>query len=107
MTLMAGMELPVLAIREQIAVAIDVIVHQTRFADGSRRITSIMEVTGIEAGRVQMQTLFEFRARLGRRGSPIEGEFVACDAIPVFYESLREAGVLLDLSPFAGGDHGR
>jgi len=107
MTLMAGMDLPVAAIREQIAAAVDVIIHQTRFADGSRRITSIMEVTGIEAGRIQMQPLFEFRARLGRRGGPVEGEFVACDAIPVFYESLREAGVTLDLSPFTGADHAR
>jgi pilus assembly protein CpaF len=107
MTLMAGMDLPVQAIREQIAAAIDVVVHQARFADGSRRITSVMEVTGIESGRVQMQPLFEFRARLGRRGQAIDGEFRGCDAIPTFYEALREAGVALDLSPFAGDGHAR
>lgn len=100
MTLMAGMELPVSAIREQIAAAIDLVVHQARFADGSRRITSIMEVTGLESGRVQMQPLFEFRARVGRRGQQVDGAFSGCDVVPVFYESLRESGVELDLAPF-------
>lgn len=106
MTLMAGMELPVQAIREQIAAAVDVIVHQTRFADGSRRIVSITEVTGIEAGRVQMQPLFEFRPRLGRRDGRVDGRFGGCDAVPTFYDALREAGVDLDLSPFSRGRDG-
>jgi pilus assembly protein CpaF len=101
MTLMAGMDLPVQAIREQIASAIDVVVHQARFADGSRRIVSVMEVTGIESGRVQMQPLFEFRARLGQRGARVQGEFTGCDIVPTFYETLRTSGVALDLSPFA------
>jgi pilus assembly protein CpaF len=100
MTLMAGMDLPVQAIREQIAAAVDVVVHQSRFADGARRIVSIMEVTGIEAGRVQMQPIFEFRARHGRHDARIDGVFSGCDAIPSFYESLRESGMSLDLSPF-------
>ena len=102
MTLMAGMDLPVQAIREQIASAVDVIVHQARFADGSRRIVSIMEVTGIESGRVQMQALFEFRAHLGRRDTRVDGIFVGCEAVPTFYESLRASGVELDLAPFQG-----
>jgi len=101
MTLMAGMDLPVQAIREQIAAAVDVVVHQSRFADGTRRIVSIMEVTGIEAGRVQMQPIFEFRARHGRHDARIDGVFSGCDAIPSFYDSLRESGMSLDLSPFA------
>jgi pilus assembly protein CpaF len=101
MTLMAGMELPVQAIREQIASAVDVVVHQARFADGSRRIVSIMEVTGIEAGRVQMQPLFEFRAHGSRRDGRVDGVFRACGAAPTFYEALRAAGVALDLRPFA------
>jgi pilus assembly protein CpaF len=107
MTLMAGMDLPVHAIREQIAAAIDVVVHQTRFADGSRRVTSIMEVTGIEAGRIQMQPLFEFRLRLSRRGEPVDGRFRGCDTVPTFYEALRAAGAELDLDLFAGGDDDR
>jgi len=101
MTLMAGMDLPVQAIREQIAAAVDVVVHQSRFADGTRRIVSIMEVTGIESGRIQMQPIFEFRARLGRRDARIDGVFTGCDAIPSFYEALRTSGMALDLTPFA------
>ena len=101
MTLMAGMDLPVAAIREQIAAAVDVVVHQARFADGSRRITSIMEITGIESGRVQMQPLFEFRALFGQRGAMVNGYFTGLDAIPTFYEGLRQAGVELDLDLFA------
>jgi pilus assembly protein CpaF len=107
MTLMAGMDLPVSAIREQVAAAIDVVVHQARFADGSRRITSIMEVTGIESGRVQMQPLFEFRARVGARGVAATGEFIGCGNVPTFYEVLRASGLVLDLRPFQEVTHGR
>jgi pilus assembly protein CpaF len=105
MTLMAGMELPVLAIREQIASAVDVVVHQARFADGSRRITSIMEITGMESGRVQMQPLFEFRAALGQRGTAVLGSFEPCNTVPAFYEGLRASGVTLDLSLFMQDTH--
>ncbi|HMS79574.1 MAG TPA: ATPase, T2SS/T4P/T4SS family [Burkholderiaceae bacterium] len=101
MTLMAGMDLPGQAIREQIASAVDAGVPQARFADGSRRIVSIMEVTGIEAGRVQMQPLFEFRARGTRRDGRVEGAFSGCGTVPTFYEALRESGVEVDLRPFA------
>ena len=107
MTLMAGMDLPISAIREQVAAAIDVVVHQARFADGSRRITSIMEVTGIESGRVQMQPLFEFRARVGTRGVAAAGEFIGCGNVPTFYEGLRASGLVLDLRPFQEVTHGR
>jgi pilus assembly protein CpaF len=107
MTLMAGMDLPVSAIREQVAAAIDVVVHQARFADGTRRITSIMEVTGIESGRVQMQPLFEYRSRVGARGMAATGEFVGCGNVPTFYEALRASGLLLDLRPFQEMAHGR
>jgi pilus assembly protein CpaF len=103
MTLMAGMDLPVQAIREQIASAVDIVVHQARFADGTRRIVSVMEVTGIEAGRVQMQPLFEFRAQRTRRDGRVDGAFRACGAVPTFYEALREAGVPVDLAPFDEG----
>ncbi|MFO0235326.1 MAG: CpaF family protein, partial [Burkholderiales bacterium] len=103
MTLMAGMDLPVQAIREQIASAVDIVVHQARFADGTRRIVSVMEVTGIEAGRVQMQPLFEFRAQRTRRDGRVDGVFRACGTVPTFYEALREAGVPVDLAPFGEG----
>ncbi len=97
--LMAGMDLPLAAAREQIASAIDIVVQQSRFACGARKITSIAEVTGIEAGRVQMQELFRFQ-RIGLEAGRTVGRFTGCDTIPAFYDELRAVGVTLDLSIF-------
>jgi pilus assembly protein CpaF len=100
MTLLAGLEIPVLAIREQVASAVDVIVQQTRLADGSRRITHIVEVTGVENGTVQLQELFRFeRVGFDAQGR-IAGYFTGCDAVPTFYEDLRATGVVVDLAIF-------
>src|SRR5690606_1044230 len=60
MVLMAGMDLPLAAIREQLASAVDIIVQQTRYSCGRRLVTHIVEVTGMESGRVQLQELFRF-----------------------------------------------
>ena len=60
MTLMAGMELPLRAIREQIASAIDLIVHQARLRDGSRKITHLTEVLGMEGDVITMQDIYAF-----------------------------------------------
>lgn len=109
LVLMAGVDLPLTAIREQIASAIDIIVHQTRFVCGARRITSIAEVTGIEAGRIQLQELFRFERRGGQvglinghtaTGYRTAGYFTACDTVPGFYDELRAFGVPLDLAIF-------
>ena len=102
MVLMSGVEIPVGAIREQVASAIDVVVQQARLADGSRRIVEIAEVTGIEAGRVQLLPLFRFEPGIerGARG----GRFTACGQVPAFYESLARSGRVLDLEIFAD-DH--
>jgi pilus assembly protein CpaF len=99
LTLMGGVELPVTAIREQIASAVDLIVHQSRLRDGTRRITSVTEVTGIESGRVQTQELFRF-AQHSSAAAGIRGEHVACGAIPSFHEALAARGVLMDLAMF-------
>jgi pilus assembly protein CpaF len=104
MILMAGMELPLAAIREQIASAVQVIVQQTRFACGSRKVTSITEVTGIESGKVQIQELFKFvnqgySQSQGGSGR-VQGVFTACDLIPSFYDELRSMGSPLDLGIF-------
>ncbi len=106
MVLMAGVEMPVQVIREQIAAAIDIIVHQARMPDGRRRIVEISEVTGIEGARVLMQPLFRFeRGHLGQ-GDPESGggsgRFVACDNIPEFFEALRTRGGVPDLGAFCG-----
>ena len=97
--LMAGMDLPLSAAREQISSAIDIVVQQSRFACGARKITSIAEVTGMEGGRVQMQELFRFE-RIGLENGRTLGRFRGCDTVPGFYEELRAMGVAVDLSIF-------
>jgi pilus assembly protein CpaF len=100
MVLMAGMDLPLSAIREQVASAIHLIVQQTRFACGTRMVTSITEVTGIESGKLQLQELFRF-VNLGYGDSSrIRGYFTGCDMAPTFYESLRFSGRTLDMNIF-------
>ncbi len=100
MVLMAGMDLPIAAIREQIASAIDIIVQQSRFPDGSRKITYITEVTGMESGVIQMQDIFRFEQKGYDDEGKIVGEFRATGQVPEFYEQLRRRGLDVDMSIF-------
>ncbi|MDR1349602.1 MAG: Flp pilus assembly complex ATPase component TadA [Zoogloeaceae bacterium] len=93
MVLMAGMDLPVTAIREQIASAVNLIVQQTRFKCGSRKITSITEVTGVEGGRIQLQDIFVYVRDGYEPNGRIKGHFAATGAVPEFLEDLLKAGV--------------
>ena len=92
MTLMSGVDIPLQAIREQIASAIHIVVQQVRCPDGSRRVTDISEVTGIESGRILMQSLFRLQS--------IEGQapqHLASGHIPQFLDgtpTARSASVL-------------
>jgi pilus assembly protein CpaF len=97
MVLMAGMDLPLAAVREQIASAVDLIVQVARFPCGTRRVTTIAEVTGLESGTVQMQELFRFEPA---DADGRHGRFTGCDAVPEFYEALRRAGRVPDLDLF-------
>ena len=101
MVLMAGMELPSSAIREQIASAIDLIVQQSRLLDGSRKIVKISEVTGREGNQVLMQDIFEFvQTGISPQGE-VEGYHTATGNIPSFVDDLRKSGRLsLDMSVF-------
>ena len=101
MVLMAGMDLPLTAIREQIASAVHIVVQQTRFACGSRKVTSITEISGMESGKIQMQELFRF-VNLGYRGpgNRVSGYFTGCDMVPSFYEELQASGTQLDMTIF-------
>src|SRR6187549_1456019 len=101
MCLMAGMDIPMSAVREQIASAVDVIVQQTRLSDGSRRITSITEVTGVENGTVQLMEIFRYERRGFGANNEVIGHFTGCDSVPTFYEDLRRIGVKLDLDVFS------
>ena len=100
MVLMSGMDLPITAIREQVASAVDIIVQQTRFACGSRKITKITELTGVESGKIQLQDIFEYIEIGLTENNKTDGYYTACDAIPEFYEKLRSIGLEVDMSIF-------
>ncbi len=100
LVLMAGVDLPLAAVREQIASAVDIIVQQSRFACGSRKITSITEVCGMENGRIQLLELFKFDRKGRDEEGRVAGEFVACGVLPTFYDELREQGAVTDISIF-------
>jgi pilus assembly protein CpaF len=97
MVLMAGLALPLQAIREQIASAIDIVVQQVRLPNGRRIVSQIAEITGIESGTIQLQDLFRYQPTQRQRD---EGSFIACGLVPVFYEELQQQGVMLDTSAF-------
>ncbi|MGB9600869.1 MAG: CpaF family protein, partial [Myxococcota bacterium] len=100
MVLMAGIDLPVKAIREQVSSAINIILHQSRFSDGSRKVTHISEITGMEGDIITMQDIFLFKQQGYDENGRVLGEFVATGFIPRFYDELRQRGIELDLSIF-------
>ena len=105
MVLMAGLDLPSRAVREQIASAIELIVSVRRFDDGVRRIERISELTGLEDGTPQLQDIYAYR-QTGRRSGRIEGRFEATGIVPRFVYTLREQGEDVPQSLFqtpAGG----
>ena len=100
MVLMSGLELPSRAIREQIASAVDLIVHESRLSDGSRKVTCISEVMGMEGQQITLQDLFVFRQTgLDAKGRVL-GRFEATGAIPSFYGELASRGLSLDIATF-------
>ena len=107
MVMMAGMELPMAVVREQISSAVDLIVHQKRFPCGSRKVAHISEITGMESGTIQLQDIFAFqtRASAGADGKVV-GEFRATGAVPEFYEELAKRGVAVDLGIFRNPENG-
>ncbi len=105
MVLMAGFDLPVRAIREQLAAAIHLVVHIARLRDGSRRITQVSEIAGMEQQVVTMQDLFKWEQR-GLDGSGrITGELSATGLRPRFLDRIQQAGIQLppDLFKRPGG----
>jgi pilus assembly protein CpaF len=99
MVLMAGMDLPLRAIREQIASALDLIVHQERLQDGSRRIVKVTEVLGMEGDTIVLQDIFEYRT-VGVMGRQVIGEIVATGIRPKCIDKLAANGVTLLPSTF-------
>jgi pilus assembly protein CpaF len=102
MVLMAGVELPVRAIREQVASAIDLIVQQSRLKDGSRRIVAITEVVGMESDVITLQDLYTFDYSAGRdEAGRYRGELVPTGIRPKFAQDLGDLGVDLPNQLFA------
>ncbi len=102
MVLMAGVELPVRAIREQVAGAVDLIVQQSRLKDGSRRIVAITEVVGMESDVVTLQDLYTFDYSAGRdEHGRFLGQLVPTGIRPKFTQDLADLGVDLPLPLFS------
>lgn len=95
MVLMAGMDLPVRAIREQISSALDVIVQQSRLRDGSRKITHITEVLGMEGDVIVLQDIFRFEQTGMDKHGKVQGYFRATGIRPHFTEKLISSGQVL------------
>src|ERR671911_932089 len=91
MMLMAGINLPERALREQVASALDVIVQLSRLSDGSRKVVEFAEVTGREGTTITTQTIFKFDQR-GVENGKVIGEFVATGVMPSFMERLERHG---------------
>jgi pilus assembly protein CpaF len=99
MMLMAGINLPERALREQIASAVDIIVQLTRLSDGSRKVIEFSEVTGMEGSTITTQTIFKFEQR-GTENGKVIGEFVATGVMPTFMERLERYGFKIPNSHF-------
>ena len=100
MTLMAGFELPVLAIRKQISAALDLIVYLTRFPDGTRKVTQISEVAGMESEVITLTDLFIFQQNgTDQEGRPL-GQFRPTGLRPMFSPKLEAMGYRLDRQMF-------
>ena len=106
MVLMAGMDLPHRAIREQIASAIDLVVHQDRMRDGTRKITSISEVQGMEGDVITMSEIFRFE-QTGIENGKVIGRLRPTGLRPKFMYKIQESGIMLPPTIFGIGTRGR
>ncbi|TCO78682.1 CpaF family protein [Marinisporobacter balticus] len=102
MVLMAGMELPIKAIREQIGSAIHLIVQQSRLKDGSRKITHITEVQGLEGDVIVLQDIFVFKQKGLNANGKIVGNLSPTGIRPKFYEQLIDSGIHIPTAVFMG-----
>ena len=106
MVLMSGMELPSRAIREQIASAVDIVIHESRLSDGSRKVVAISEVTGLEGNQIVMQDIFTFTQSGVDANGKILGSFGPTGAIPTWYDQLAGRGIVCDPKMFDPDFHG-
>jgi pilus assembly protein CpaF len=100
MVAMGNMNLPEKSVRQQIASALTIVVQATRMSDGTRKVTSITEITGMEENVISMQEIFAFHKKgIGPDGKVI-GTFTPTKIRPRFLEKLRVAGIILPPSLF-------
>ena len=102
MVMMAGMDLPVRAIREQVASAIDLVVHQERMRDGDRKVVQITEISGMEGDVITMTDIFVFE-QTGYEDGKVIGRFRPTGLRPKFIEQIEASGIHLPASIFGIG----
>ncbi|HEX2259545.1 MAG TPA: ATPase, T2SS/T4P/T4SS family, partial [Actinomycetota bacterium] len=105
MVLMSGYDLPLRAIRQQVAAALDIIIHLDRFGDGSRHVTYVCEVQGMEGDVITLQDIFRYTfAEGGRESTRSAGRLRATGLRPKVVDKLREAGVAVPPKFFRPGE---
>ena len=100
LVMMAGFDLPLKAIREQIASAVTIIVQADRYKDGTRKVTNISEITKMEGEIITMQDIFMFNHEGWTKDDKIAGRHTACGNIPTFMEEITRSKIDLDISIF-------
>ena len=102
MTMMAGMDMPIRAIREQVSSAIELVVHQSRMRDGTRKVVNITEINGMEGDIITMTDIFIFE-QLGFENNKVIGRMRPTGLRPNFMEKIEESGIHLPPSVFGIG----
>jgi pilus assembly protein CpaF len=100
MMLLSGVAIPQRAMRQQIASALNIIVHVSRLSDGSRKVMRISEISGMEGEMVMMQDLFEFKRTGIGPGGEVLGQFLATGIRSTYSQRLEAAGYKLEAKAF-------
>ena len=95
MVLMGGIEIPVLAVREYILNAINIVVNVERLSDGKRKVTSICEVTGFKDNEIKLKEIFAFKQKGLTANKEVNGSFILYKYIPKVYEIIKSKGINL------------
>ncbi len=93
MVLMSGLDIPIKAIREYIASAIDLVVNIERMNDGRRKVTSISEIEGFEEDRIKLKEIFKFTQKGITENGAVDGEFLLYKTIPKVYKKISAHGI--------------
>jgi len=100
LVLMAGMDLPMHAIRNQVSAAIDIIVQISRFSDGTRKITHITEITGLEKDTITLADIFVYKQTGIDATGKVDGDFATTGVIPSFISEVKSHGLSFDMGIF-------